>query len=346
VVDLGWNASQQVALAEIFRLLHADCSVTGRYLGLYATAARLDFFDLSAKAFLVGQHDSEEDQRDLQGAVPLLESLFTAPHGSVVEYIARPDGTVLPRLQATEFERRQWPQISVFQKAVLRGVKDLLRREGAQLSLQDAKCAFDAMALSPSFDTAEACGELRHSDGVHSESDGSILADISSLADASPDVLRDTYAHAGWKWGWLARLSGRLEQVPHSSQEAALDLLHSQHADNTSPWDSAIGIMLKHAMEAGDTEAFIYGAGDFGVRISRLARSRGIEIVAFIDSSQAMRGRRIEGLEVLSLSEAIGTGPPVYFTGSYAWAKHITGIIRKQYAGKNLSPRIYSFDSS
>jgi hypothetical protein len=345
VVDLGWNASQQVALAEIFRLIHADCTVTGRYFGLYATAARLDFFGLGARAFMVGPDDSEEDQRNLQGAVPLIESLFTAPHGTVLDYVSGPDGAVAPRLAPASFESGQWPLVSIFQNAVLRGIRDLLRQERMQVDRKDAKCAFEALALKPSFDVAEACGELRHSDGVHSESEGSVLADISSLTGSSPDYLRETFARAGWKWGWLARLSGRMETLPDSAKGAAADLIHSQNIVNTSPWDSAIEIMLNLAVDDGVTGAFVYGAGDFGVRIARLARSRGIKIIAFIDSSKAMRGRRVEGLAVLSLEEAMGTGPHAYFTGSYAWAKHITGIIRRQYADQNLNPRVYSFDS-
>jgi len=344
LVDLGWNASQQVAVAELLRLIGSDCVVTGRYLGLYSTAVRLQHFGLDAKAFLVGPGDSEEEQRALQGAVPLIESLFTAPHGSVRDYIPESDGGILPRLAEADFERRQWPRVSVFQQAVMRGVKDLLA-SGRHPTVDDARSAFSSMALRPSLRTAEACGELCHYDGVHPDACGQPLAGAAGLETMAPDDLRQEFSSAAWKWGWLERLSARIDCLPESLQHTAHELMNSRNNMNLSPWDSSILDMLKRAFEEGVTQAFVYGAGDFGVRVARLAKLKGIKITAFVDSSQALHGRRIEGLNVISLAEAMRTGPHCFFTGSFSWAKHIAGIIRQAYAGTEIVPRVYLFPS-
>jgi HAD superfamily hydrolase (TIGR01549 family) len=335
IVDLGWNATQQIALSEIDRLNHGRTRIHGFYLGLYATARRLAHFGLPASAMLVTQDSSPEEQLQLQGSVTLLEALFSAPHGSVLGY--GPEGH--PRCEYPDFERRQWAAVAVFQRAVMRGI-DAMLRSGDRPAVADARLGWKHLAVHPASDVAECCGRLRHTDGVNRHTAGQGIADVSGLERDSPGQLASRVAAAHWKWGLLARIAQRLPALDEPSRAVAAALV-AQGRVAESPWDPAIIEMVARAVSDGVHAAYVYGAGEFGVRVALALRGAGVSVAGFVDSSRALHGLVVQGAQVTSLSEARRLGPHVYFVGSFAWASQIEGVIQAEYS-EQVPPKVYS----
>ena len=86
VVDLGWRGS---TVADLAQLVHEEtggaATVEGRFVGLYWDAT-MNRTRAALHGLAVDDMSALDDQIRLLGSVRLFESLFTAPHGSVVDF--------------------------------------------------------------------------------------------------------------------------------------------------------------------------------------------------------------------------------------------------------------------
>ena len=71
-----------------------------------------------------------------------------------------------------------------------------------------------------------------------------------------------------------------------------------------------LAALVDRLVHDGVDDIVIYGAGEAGQFLAAEARTRGIRVHAFVDRNPGLRGRRIDGLDVMTLEERCRVASP------------------------------------
>ncbi|OEH86746.1 hypothetical protein BHU72_00270 [Desulfuribacillus stibiiarsenatis] len=102
--------------------------------------------------------------------------------------------------------------------------------------------------------------------------------------------------------------------------------------------------MIKKLMAEKISEIVIYGAGEVGQSIKKIAELYDIKVKYFVDRKQEIWGTYIDGIEVISLEQAKDRLEDKFLIGSVAFITDIKMIIEKVYADSDIKPKIYMLD--
>ena len=106
IVDIGWYGTMQYNLEKAIVSMGIDCSIDGYYLGYLGNR----YLNINAKGYIFNSDGpSVTDKELLFGYNGLIETFFTANHGSVKNYKASGD-SVEPVFE--EWEKENWPSVS------------------------------------------------------------------------------------------------------------------------------------------------------------------------------------------------------------------------------------------
>jgi glycosyltransferase involved in cell wall biosynthesis len=112
--------------------------------------------------------------------------------------------------------------------------------------------------------------------------------------------------------------------------------------------DSSLDRMRQLAITAAGSkvrEVWIYGAGTVGRQLHREATAIGLCVCGFIDSNPAFWGKKIEGIDIVSLSSAVTGSKHAYLVGSLARAAEIRSAILNAYRNTSCRPQIFTLES-
>lgn len=103
VIDIGWNGNMQLALQKIVSVAEIDAHIEGFYLGLNPYSKNIIDKEISAQGYLFDYNyniDLFEKEKEFNC---ILETLFTANHGSVIKFQNNGD-EIIPVLDKWEYQ--------------------------------------------------------------------------------------------------------------------------------------------------------------------------------------------------------------------------------------------------
>ncbi len=177
MVDAGWHATLQSAMARILNYSKSGSSLSGFYVGLFPAAQARRHSGWMEGAF-ASDFRSLEEQTGIHSAVALIENLLIAPHGTTTGYVQV--GTSWePMLNEQQWEADQHRElISHFQRAVIEAIidqGDLISRFNTASGLS----AISRVALSATEAEMQNLGGLIHSADLNHHGVKTLLQAIS-----------------------------------------------------------------------------------------------------------------------------------------------------------------------
>ncbi len=228
LVDLGWHGNMQRALRTVVEADAGPIRLHGFYYGLWPPALGNRYAAGPAEAAFASDFQPVEDSGALRNAVPILEELHAAPHGTVLGY-REEAGRWAPVLADNPPERAQHERTAQpFGQGALETVAALFGTGRAgTLRLDDVtpdavRAAIAAVFLSPDPAERAALGGLGHCATFDHATLEPIVPDRPAPEDG--EALRVALRDCGWQVGiahrWLARaapehrqaLAARLQQ--------------------------------------------------------------------------------------------------------------------------------------
>ena len=86
----------------------------------------------------------------------------------------------------------------------------------------------------------------------------------------------------------------------------------------------------------------VYGAGEIGQVFGKLSLIMGLRINCYIDSNPRLWGAKIDGIEIISLKEAIEKDQDKYFVASFQFFEEIRDTISEAFEETGTSVNIYA----
>lgn len=212
LVDLGWRGSIQHAISELVDSIGLDISISGLYLGVSSESSWRERQPMSG--FLFQGESGSLLEKDEGWFNALLESVFTAPHGSAERYTLDSQGgcdvVLTPYLEEERSSARVFMGV---QAAALDFVKDYIANEWSRYGIFTKRDALDGLyrlGNEPSIEEA-----VRFGDCVVSYKEVGYLAHPSSGLFGSlfdPKHLVSEIKTCYWKPAYVTRLLGRSGQ--------------------------------------------------------------------------------------------------------------------------------------
>lgn len=138
IVDIGWFGHMQFALEKIVQAAQIPAEIYGYYLGLTPISPLLG--SMKASGYLFDKNKNEADAEKEATFNAIVEALFTADHGTTLEYRIE-NGKTIPVLDTWEYEaselREDYEWIRSAQAGALSFIDDALNTKSGKILLKD-----------------------------------------------------------------------------------------------------------------------------------------------------------------------------------------------------------------
>ena len=214
--DIGWNGSMQRALASILKSVRPAAQISGYYVGTHKYIQRLAACSAGdAVGWLIDSDAPENRRRVLQSGLAVVELLFTANHGSVLNY-SEQNGKAVPVLARLGITVDYVRAAEAVQEAALVFVDRYLKAFGGltplPLHTDDIFAPLARLIDCPTLAEAKAIGDLVQVDGLGTGTAhfGQPIAQPPSFWQAltKPSTIMKKFLQAPWRLAFLARLIG------------------------------------------------------------------------------------------------------------------------------------------
>lgn len=211
VIDIGWNGTMQYFLKNLLSFVDKEKSIQGYYIGV-SKVSKSKYISLEKYGYLFGDKCASIsiDEDKLFSFCGLFESIFTADHGSVKEYMMDGD-EIKPVFYEYEYEDN-YKVISKIQKGALNFVmdyKDSIIKDVLLIDCRLASSKILRMGNYPTKKDLKMFGSLDFFDVNKVKMAGNLEFFSSSLKD-----IKNEFLISGWKVGFIKRL---LYKFPASS---------------------------------------------------------------------------------------------------------------------------------
>jgi predicted HAD superfamily hydrolase len=213
IVDIGWQGTMQNSLDKLSDLLDKKMDIQGYYLGTFDTAKRYVSKGLPMSGYLCNFSLPHKNHEIIMSCVHMFEFIFSAPHGSVINFKATDNG-IKPAFEDTIFCKRKTKIITEFQAGALDFINDFIETEKncweMNISPESSINPISRLLITPTFEEAVQLGNLTHSEYVGSKNYERHLAKTSSLwrTIRSPSKFKQNYYASLWKIGFRKRYLG------------------------------------------------------------------------------------------------------------------------------------------
>ena len=222
IVDLGWTGS---TIAELNELVHretnGEVTIEGRLMGAYWDIAP-HRARVPLHAYAVDEFSGIDNNVRLLGCQSMFESILTAPHGSVIDYVDD-NGVVGPVFAETPAESAAYESYGheIADSAIHSAVKILMgeHESGVQREEITSATAWATMMQvghTPRRDEVRLLSDIRHVTAIDHEGEGdSLIADVpmSEKSLSAVDSAYNKLIHHHWVQGslvaWNAAPEGR-----------------------------------------------------------------------------------------------------------------------------------------
>ncbi|MEG3754775.1 hypothetical protein [Psychromonas arctica] len=215
IVDIGWQGTMQNSIGKLGRLLDKKINVEGYYLGTFETAQRHVSKGLPMSGYLCNFSQPKKNYDVVVGCVHLFEFIFSAPHGSVINFKSDKEG-ISPVFEKHISSHRTTAIINEFQEGTLDFIKDFMETENdcwkMDISPESSINPISRLLTDPTYKESVQFGNLTHSEYVGSHNYERHLAKTSGSWSAlmSPLKFKKHYYACLWKVGFRRRYIGNI----------------------------------------------------------------------------------------------------------------------------------------
>lgn len=203
IVDLGWYGTIQKCLERILEKTDKRYDITGCYLGVIPKKDS-DYELRSAKGYIYDYRDiNVYNQKLIFGFNGLIESIFTADHGSVKKYNGMKENYV-PVLE--QWENDNWSIISKIHEGALnfvKGIKNYLDYNGSSISSEAAFAGLNNLLTKPSLKDVQSFQDIIFYDSYYKK-----LVNFRGRLFYMKNfkTMLDDFGVSNWKIGFLKKL--------------------------------------------------------------------------------------------------------------------------------------------
>lgn len=344
-VDLGFKGTIQKAIEAALQKKDVDYNAV-HFLAFGAEATKSCLLDgLDVRGF-VGNAGENKDIVDVVYRSPeVLEELTMGDIGSTLGYVKK-EGQIIPRLYNLKITVEEVRKKKICQEGIMQFqhywqfIKSTKRFNPQELFQK--RVAYGSLIHRvidmPTPQEATYLGSLTHDDNHGSENASHICnkENFSLFDDVGTEQFLNlcAFGYRASKVYWpqgvvTVRNPAYLFQVFAKQRESEGHLIPMNQVINRVKSD-------------GNKEIIVYGAGEVGQTLVKVARLQGLQIEAVVDQKRTLWGNYIEGIEIVSLEEAMKRSNHVYVIGSLSFIEDITHDINMQYKDRSHRPIIYS----
>ena len=281
-------------------------------------------------------------------SAPVIEQLLQGPEGSTTGYAVqetrscRPSGLPAEDTVVPIREDNPLPAGELASKAIVQAA--MHRYQELWLNLRRTRPQVVARTVA----RQEAWGRLAHRlIDVPSHAEvatlGSLHDDINFGSRAVlPFCPADIRAHVAWTGADRVHQAGSaaVHAVWPQGVIASVDpgAVVAKHAvASNRPYTAPALTLARTLRQRGVTRVIGYGTGDVARAFIEAARIMGLEVAALVDSNSKQQGLQFNGVDVISLDEAVALNLHVYVVLSIAHADPISNTIRQRYSREPLT---------
>lgn len=203
VVDIGWYGSMQLSVENLLKEAGIECRLIGLYLGLL-DKGKESYRSINASGYVYDYRKRDTfDSSYVFGFNGLIESFFTADHGSTKKYCESADGVgAVFELQENKENHSIWK----FQEGALEFVKkfrDLTDGYKVRLSREDAYHRLEKLLTNPDKLEIEKFGEIEFFDIYTSKLINA--KPLSTYIKNPKEIIRD-FSKSDWKLGFIKKI--------------------------------------------------------------------------------------------------------------------------------------------
>ncbi|WP_248929431.1 HAD family hydrolase [Paenibacillus hamazuiensis] len=345
-VDLGFKGTIQKSIESALEKtkIHFDiCHVLA--IGGEETKHHL-LSGMDIRGFVGNSGENQDLIRAIMRSPEFLEELLMGDVGSTLGYM-QSSGFIEPILGDLKYGPDEIRKKTVCQQGVLAfqaywyrllegktGLKEQLYKDCRQF----AKMIHRVIDM-PTSEEAENLGNLTHDDNFGSEHASRICE------DKDLELLNQLGIERFLELGQFGFKASEVywPQGIVTRKDPAFIFQQNLKQNSSSSYLFMMSHLVAMIRQANINQIMIYGAGEVGQSLLKLARLNQIKVTCFIDRKMSLWGQLIDGVEVIPLKEAVDRGfSDVYAVGSLSFIEDIVADIEAQYQCTDGSPRIFS----
>jgi predicted HAD superfamily hydrolase len=277
----------------------------------------------------------------------VLEELIMDGTGSTIGY-SELQGVIRPVLSNNQCPTEEikskmstWQGIKAFQNC-------WFYLEDAQPSLKDTLLTRPREILEilhrlidfPTLEETVLLGNLHHEDNFGSDSCLSICTqkDEILLNEIGPERLleRSRFQYGYGKICWPQAVITRSKPDYFFKRQLMLG--------NVTTYLSLMSGLVSEIQQAGFHQIVVYGAGEIGRALIKAAHLHQLKIVYIVDRKESLWGQFIDGVEIVSLQQAIDKKSDAFAIGSLAFTKEIKKILGESCDRAGLNVKIFAIN--
>ncbi|MED4730248.1 HAD hydrolase-like protein [Aneurinibacillus migulanus] len=280
----------------------------------------------------------------------VFEELIMANCGSTVGYEHDRNHKVIPVLGVNIYNEKEWRKREICQQGILLFQKlwfylkkkkpfvyeQLLKRK------QEWGMSLHRALDMPMYEEVTKLGSLSHSDNFGS-------TDVFCLCkDEERQLLRNIGIDS-----FLSRTRRGYHDLPIYWPQGILTQEDPSYLFKKYLYESEafsylaiMNDMVSEIKQKGFLDIIVYGAGEVGSAMMKISNIHHVNVQGIVDRKQSLWGSIIDGVEIISLDEAIAKGIHVYAVASLAFAKEIEKDIEERYSKYDIKPVIFTSVSS
>ena len=211
IFDIGWGGTLQRAVANVLGSLGEPRSLVGYYLSTDERILRLDAKAGPASGWFANAAEPSSRQRPISAAYWLLETIFSALHGTTLGYRRDGDGKIVPVRHVFDSEASDARATARIQRAAVDFTVIWERLWGDAAPAINAEMAFrrfERFAMTPSLEEAQHFGNVLHIGGMGTTNETMAIARPPHVTQAlrRPKIVLSAYRTSLWRRGYLKRV--------------------------------------------------------------------------------------------------------------------------------------------
>ncbi|KIV53479.1 hypothetical protein AM501_15400 [Aneurinibacillus migulanus] len=344
-VDLGFKGTIQKSIEKALQLSGFDSKLTHLLaIGSEPTSKHL-LEGMDIRGWIGNAGENQDFIRTLMRSPEIIEELIQAECGSTLGYQERNDSIVpiLSNDMCSEQERRYknicQQGILFFQKLwfhLKKNKKFLI--EDMIFNKREWGALLHRLIDMPTRQEATLLGTLHHDDNFGSDHISTIIHD------------KDTRLLE--KWGteeFLERCSHGYHatnvywpQGVVTVQQPSYFFRKYLQQNEEGHYLAAMNRMASTIKSEGLTEIIVYGAGDVGQCLIKVANLHKLQVRYIVDRKTSLWGEQIDSIEITSLDRMVNSNLHIYAVASLSFAKEIERDIQEAYKHSNVRPTIFT----
>lgn len=210
IVDIGWQGTIQNSLTKLMNSLEKNIEIKGYYIGTFHTAKKFIDKGIDMAGYLCNLSKPQSNFKILAESVHMFEFIFSAPHGSVINF-KELNNEIVPICEPNNTSDIKARIINDFQKGALNFISDFKEIEDdyreMHIEPEFAIKPISRLLNNPTYNESIHFGDLKHSEYVGDNNYEHCFAKTTSPWQMylNPFKFKKKYSSALWKAGFRKR---------------------------------------------------------------------------------------------------------------------------------------------